>query len=106
MKDVTGMLRSFDYVVHSVQAEREAWERERLEPLGEAWLKRNRSAFLRGYHETPGIEALLPDDSISAAVVQRAFELEKAIYELGYELAYRPAWADIPRTAIRHLTFG
>jgi maltokinase len=106
MKDVTGMLRSFDYAVHSVQAEREAWEFERIQPLGEAWLARNRSAFLRGYHETPGIETLLPGDSASAAVVQRAFELDKALYELGYELAYRPAWADIPRMAIRHLTFG
>jgi len=106
MKDVTGMLRSFDYAVHSVQAEREAWEFERIQPLGEAWLERNRSAFLRGYHETPGIETLLPGDSASAAVVQRAFELDKALYELGYELAYRPGWADIPRMAIRHLTFG
>jgi maltokinase len=106
MKDVTGMLRSFDYAVHSVLAEREAWEHDHLEPLGEAWLKRNRSAFLRGYHDTSGIEVLLPGDSVSAAVVQRAFELEKALYELGYELAYRPGWADIPRTAIRHLTFG
>ena len=36
--------------------------------------------------------------------VMAAFELEKAVYELGYELAYRPTWADIPRSAIARLT--
>ena len=106
MKDVTGMLRSFDYAVHSVQAEREAWEQERLRPLGEAWLGRNRAAFLEGYRETPGVEALLPRGGPSYEAVLKAFELDKALYELGYELAYRPTWADIPRAAIRQLTFG
>ena len=104
MKDVTGMLRSFDYAVHSVLAEREAYELERIRPLGQAWLERNRSAFLEGYHGTSGIERLMPKGKSSYEAVLRAFELDKALYELSYELSYRPDWAEIPRGAIRRLT--
>jgi maltokinase len=105
MKDVTGMLRSFDYAAHSALIEREVWEHDRLWPIGEAWRERNRSAFLRGYYDTPGIDALLPGDESSTKAVQQAFELEKAVYELAYEQAYRPGWVAIPKAAIRQLTF-
>ena len=83
--------------------EREAFELERMRPLGEAWLERNRSAFLEGYHGTSGIEKLMPKGKSYDAVL-RAFELDKALYELSYELSYRPDWAEIPRGAIRRLT--
>lgn len=106
MKDVTGMLRSIDYAARSALAERESNELERLEPLANAWRDRNRAAFLRGYLDTPEIDRLLPSDQASYDAVLAAFELDKAIYELKYEQAYRPDWVEIPRSAIRRLTFG
>ena len=106
MKDVTGMLRSIDYAARSALAERETTELDRLTPLAEAWRDHNRSAFLEGYLETPEIDQLLPKEPASLEAVLAAFELDKAIYELAYEEAYRPDWVEIPRAAIRRLTFG
>jgi maltokinase len=105
MKDVTGMLRSFDYAAQSVLRERAGSpaDFEALTPLAEAWRDRNREAFLTGYTQTEGIQRLLPGDATSFQRVLDAFELDKAIYELGYEEAYRPDWVEIPRGAIARL---
>jgi maltokinase len=106
LKDVTGMLRSFQYAAHYVLLEREEHELERVMPLAEAWEVHNRDAFLDGYLGSPGIDALLPPDSDNLAAVSLAFELDKALYELAYEEAYRPEWVDIPASAIRRLLSG
>ena len=53
-----------------------------------------------------GIDELLPGNDEDRAVVTHAFELDKALYELAYEEAYRPGWAAIPRSAIRRLLSG
>ena len=106
MKDVTGMLRSFDYATRAVLTEREKFEMERLEPKAVAWGRHNRDAFLAGYRGTDGVDELLPADAKSHDLLLAAFELDKALYELKYELAYRPDWADIPRSAIARLTSG
>ena len=106
MKDVTGMLRSIDYAARSVLTERDRAEVEKLEPLATAWGLHNRDCFLAGYLATEGVETLLPSNADAFETVLGAFELEKAVYELGYELAYRPTWADIPRSAISRLTSG
>jgi maltokinase len=103
LKDVTGMLRSFDYAGRSGLSEWSEVEAPALEALALAWADRNRRAFLRGYLGTAGIETLLPSDQEAFEIVLSAFELDKAIYELGYEQAYRPTWVDIPRHAIRRL---
>jgi maltokinase len=106
LKDVTAMLRSFQYAAHYVLLEREEHELERVMPLAEAWELHNRDAFLDGYLGSPGIDALLPPDSDNLALVSLAFELDKALYELAYEEAYRPEWVDIPASAIRRLLSG
>jgi maltokinase len=106
MKDVTGMLRSFDYAARWVLLERDAVDAERLHVRAEAWLALNCGAFLDGYLDTPGVEALLPGDQDSYRAVLEAFELDKAIYELEYERAYRPEWVDVPGSAVHRLTFG
>jgi predicted trehalose synthase len=100
------MLRSFDYASRSVLTEREKYELERLEDKALNWDRHNREAFLVGYRATDGVDHLLPSDAKSHDVLMAAFELDKALYELNYELAYRPDWADIPRTAIARLTSG
>jgi maltokinase len=101
-KDVAGMLRSLDYASRFALRQREAEQAAHDEACAHAWERHNRAAYLDGYLSTGGIGALLaePDD---AEVVLAAFELDKALYELRYEQAYRPDWVDIPRSAIRRI---
>lgn len=102
-KDVAGMLRSIDYAAR--YALREVGEgsagtiAEGAVARAAAWERRIRAAFLRGYRATPGVGALMAEGSDGDAVLA-AFELDKALYELRYEEAYRPDWVGIPRTAI------
>lgn len=105
-KDVTGMLRSFQYAAHFALLEREDHEMSQLAGLAEAWESRNRQAFLDGYLGTEGIAALLPEGFDTRAAVSLAFELDKALYELDYERAYRPDWVSIPGSAIQRLLAG
>jgi predicted trehalose synthase len=51
-----------------------------------------------------GPGGILPPDAGCVGAVLAAFELEKAVYELGYERAFRPEWAHIPLAALRRLT--
>jgi len=105
-KDVTGMLRSFHYAAHFALLEREDHEMAELAPLADAWESHNRQAFLDGYLDAPGIGVLLPERSDVRDAVSLAFELDKALYELAYERAYRPDWVQIPTTAIQRLLTG
>ena len=97
LRDVAGMLRSLHYASRVALDEREEVD------VAEAWETRNRQAFLDGYLGEAAGGTLLPTDAASLESVLRAFELEKAVYELGYERAYRPAWQHIPRTALARL---
>ena len=101
LRDVSGMLRSFHYASAVARTERDGAE---LEDLAGKWEMRNRQAFLRGYLKAAGPGNILPPDPEAVSAVLTAFELEKAVYELGYERAYRPDWVDIPRAALRRLT--
>ena len=103
LKDVTAMMRSFQYAAHFVLLERDDVQRAHLEPTAEAWEARNRATFLDGYLSTAGVDELLPANERDRSAVMLAFELDKALYELAYEQVYRPGWAEIPRTAIRRL---
>jgi maltokinase len=101
LKDVAGMLRSFHYASAVSRTERDG---EELDDLAAAWEDRNRQAFLRGYHRAADGGGILPPDPDGVEAVLAAFELEKAVYELGYERAYRPDWEAIPLAALRRLT--
>jgi maltose alpha-D-glucosyltransferase/alpha-amylase len=105
LRDVAGMLRSFDYVAHTALAARPEAGRARLRPALEAWKQLATRAFLSGYLMAAGKspERLLPR---SPEVLRRAcaaFELEKACYELRYELNNRPDWISIPLAGISRL---
>ncbi|MET7465981.1 phosphotransferase [Nonomuraea sp. NPDC005501] len=93
LRDVAGMLRSFDYAARHLLAGRP--DAASLEPKAEEWAARNRTAFLDGYTDGGG--------TISAgdAALLRAFEMAKAVYEVGYEARNRPAWIGIPLAAFR-----
>jgi trehalose synthase-fused probable maltokinase len=105
LRDVAGVLRSFSYAAAVALMERATpddpdWER--LLAYGDAWAEVNRDAFWDAYVGAVGGGDLLPDAGVVAAVL-RAFEVQKAIYELGYELGHRPDLAWIARRALGQL---
>jgi maltose alpha-D-glucosyltransferase/alpha-amylase len=109
LKDVAGMLRSFDYAAHAglftatAAAPDDPGLADRLAPWADHWLATVREAFLSGYlAETwePGAP-FLPRAREGLEVVLRVFELDKAVYEVGYETNNRPAWLRIPLEGLR-----
>jgi maltose alpha-D-glucosyltransferase/alpha-amylase len=99
LRDVAGMLRSFGYAA-AAAAERVAADGADREAAkhARAWEEDARRAFAAAYRETAA--TLYPP---AAAGLLRLFELEKACYELRYELDSRPGWAGIPLAAIKRL---
>ncbi|MBA2769345.1 MAG: phosphotransferase [Sporichthyaceae bacterium] len=95
LKDVAGMLRSFDYAARHLLADHPPGSQRAYR--GAEWAERNRDAFLTGYAQESG------DDPRSRSVLLRAFETDKAIYEVRYEARNRPAWLPIPMAAIHRL---
>jgi trehalose synthase-fused probable maltokinase len=95
LRDVAGMLRSFHYAAHSGLNEFAA-HRDTLTPWAEAWSSLMARTFLRAWLETAAGSVFLPPDRDEVALLLHAFLLEKAIYEVGYELNNRPTWLHIP----------
>ena len=105
LRDVSGMLRSLHYAAATGLAEWDQGDAE-LAALLDAWEERNRDAFLNAYQAHDGIDALLPADPSSRASLLAAFELDKAVYELGYEIGHRPELVHIPLAGIDRLVHG
>jgi maltokinase len=88
LRDVAGMLRSFDYAArhqligHPDQAA--------LNDVARDWVRRNADAFCAGYAEAGGL------DPEANQVMLRALQLDKAVYEVLYEARHRPSWLSIP----------
>ncbi len=99
LRDVAGMLRSFHYASQVALLERDS----EFGSVGAAWEGRNRQAFLDGYLPGAAEGGVLPHEGEAVDAVLAAFELEKAVYELGYEQAHRPHWESIPLAALRRL---
>ncbi|MEV4243821.1 phosphotransferase [Streptosporangium canum] len=93
LRDVAGMLRSFDYAARHLLADHP--DAEELRPRAVEWAELNRSSFLAGYSAGGG--RLHAED----AVLLRALELVKAVYEVGYEARNRPSWLPIPMAAFQ-----
>ncbi|MDQ3681339.1 MAG: phosphotransferase [Actinomycetota bacterium] len=102
LQDVANMMRSLQYAAAVALAERDEREHDELVPRAAAWEGRNRRSFLEGYLRTDGVQDLLPGVEDRPTVLT-AFELDKAVYEILYERAYRPDWVDIPKAAIAGL---
>jgi maltokinase len=98
LRDVAGMLRSFDYAAAVALTDRvmpDSADWEGMMAFGDAWAAANRRAFWNAYVVTVAESELLPA-ARAAHVIRRAFELQKAVYEVGYELGHRPSWVSIP----------
>lgn len=96
MRDVAGMLRSFDYAARHLLAEHP--DGEHLQYRAHEWADRNRRAFCAGYAEAGGV------DPARHETLVRAFEFDKAVYEVVYESRNRPAWLRIPLASIARMT--
>jgi maltose alpha-D-glucosyltransferase/alpha-amylase len=98
LTDVAGILRSFDYAaMHSLR--REGLRPEdvpRLAPWARFWCHWASVAYLRAYHGVAAAAGILPSGAEESRVLVDFYLLEKAIYELGYELNHRPDWVDVP----------
>lgn len=99
LRDVAGMLRSFSYAaavaLGRCTAER-PMDHQRLQPYAEEWEAAAAAAFLSGYREGVGDCACWPAEAAQARQLITLFMLEKALYELRYELDHRPDWVGIP----------
>jgi maltokinase len=101
LRDVAGMVRSFHYAARTGLAERGRDVDPELVDLAAQWESRARDEFWRGYQSVAGIDRLLPASTADRESLLRAFELDKAVYEIIYELSHRPDWVDIPASAVR-----
>jgi maltose alpha-D-glucosyltransferase/alpha-amylase len=103
LKDVAGMIRSFGYAasagLHAVTLSY-PMERERLVAWSAQWQTWSSAAFLRAYLETAATGRFLPRERATIDNLLGMFVLEKALYELRYELNHRPDWVSIPLTGI------
>jgi maltose alpha-D-glucosyltransferase/alpha-amylase len=103
LKDVAGMLRSFSYAAHvafTAHAARRPQSAASLEPWAVLWERCVSSVFLSSYRAATKGAQLLPEDSAMLARLLDAYLMDKALYELTYELGNRPTWVRIPLLGI------
>ncbi len=110
LKDVAGMLRSFSYAAYAGLAAftqrhpaNNAHDAKNLEAWTQTWLNAVSTEYLRAYKTTIAEHPRLVPEPAQAQMLLNAYLLEKALYELLYELNNRPAWVRIPLLGIMAL---
>ncbi|MHB2035952.1 MAG: maltose alpha-D-glucosyltransferase [Nitrososphaerales archaeon] len=107
LKDVAGMLRSFQYVAYSsIISDSTTRPKEDVGSSivrAKMWISAVSDIFLKSYLETVDGSAIIPKDKNAFAILLDAYLLEKSIYELAYELDNRPSWLLIPIRGITGL---
>jgi len=106
LKDVAGMLRSYGYAAYAALLTRAAGrpaDLGRLEEWASLWQRWIGAAFLRGYLGVNGVNNLIPVDPVQRARLLDLFLIDKALYELNYELNNRPDWVRIPLRGLSEL---
>jgi len=99
LRDVAGMMRSFFYAPYAVLMQRSQIRAEDIPyliPWAETWYRYNAGIFLAAYLKQVEGAGLIPRDPAQVDLMLQTFMLDKALYELGYELNNRPDWVSIP----------
>lgn len=101
LQDVAGMLRSFQYAAYTpLLAQSSVRKRQSLDSWARYWQRWVSAAFVKSYLTTSGPARYLPSTKNETGIFLDAYMLDKAIYELGYELNNRPSWVAIPLEGI------
>jgi maltose alpha-D-glucosyltransferase / alpha-amylase len=103
LKDVAGMLRSLGYAAYSgliAHTLRRPADWKSLEPWAWLWERTTGAEFLRAYRKTAQDARFLPSSDDGFRKLLAVFLLDKALYELSYELNNRPAWVRVPLVGI------
>jgi maltose alpha-D-glucosyltransferase / alpha-amylase len=106
LRDVAGMIRSFHYAVFNSLFKYSSTDMKFIEgvkPWAEIWYKSVAGLFLKSYIDTARNAPFIPSKNEELDTLLRAFLLEKAVYELGYEFNNRPNWLIIPIEGINNL---
>ena len=103
LRDVAGMLRSLNYAAYAALFERgdpgsDEWAR--LEPWARTWEDLAREKLLSSYLTRSHEGRFLPTEREDLMTMLEVFEIDKALYELGYEIGHRPTWIRIPLEGI------
>jgi len=111
LTDVAGMIRSFHYAVYQALSGKtttfvRSEDQPVLEPMARLWYLSVSSIFLKSYLESMAETHILPDDPEELEILLNAYLLEKAIYEVGFELVNRPDWVNIPLLGILEILEG
>ena len=105
LRDVAGMMRSFQYAAYSAlwQPSMRTEDVPFLEHWADLWYRQVSATFLESYLATAAGASFLPQKEGDLTVLLEAYLLDKAVYEVGYELNHRPDWVLIPIRGIKHL---
>jgi len=108
LRDVAGMMRSFHYAAHSAllrhsSAAQRPGDKPALEQWGRFWYTWVSVAFLSSYLDAMRPSGLLPADEEDLRILLDIYLLDKALYEVGYELNNRPDWVRVPLRGILDL---
>jgi maltose alpha-D-glucosyltransferase/alpha-amylase len=107
LRDVAGMLRSFHYAAWTaIDRYQRLTGADNVRERAEAWRKLVSADFIRAYEEHIAGAPSYPQDPAFARALTEMFLLQKAIYEVGYELSNRPDWVEIPLSGVRDLLNG
>jgi maltose alpha-D-glucosyltransferase/alpha-amylase len=105
LRDVAGMMRSFQYAAYSAlwQPAMRKEDVPFLERWADLWYRHMGSVFLQSYLKTTDNAIFIPQNSEDLQIMLEAYLLDKAVYEIGYELNNRPSWVVIPVRGIKHI---
>ncbi len=105
LRDVAGMMRSFQYAAYSAlwQPAMRAEDIPFLERWADVWYRQMSSIYLQSYLKATAGAKFIPQKTEDLQILLEAYLLDKAVYEVGYELNNRPDWVVIPIRGIKHI---
>jgi maltose alpha-D-glucosyltransferase / alpha-amylase len=105
LRDVAGMMRSFQYAAYSAlwQPAMRQEDVPFLEKWADVWYREMSSTFLQSYLAATPDALFIPRNEADLRIALEAYLLDKAVYEIGYELNHRPDWVVIPIRGIKHI---